>query len=237
MSGPRVTHVLFDFFGTLVSYSPSRTEQGFTRSYEITRALGAALTYHNFLEAWSKTSARFDELSDLDDREYTMTDIGTAFLRDVLGRTPASAHTDLLLRTYLSEWDKGVHHLPGISDLLTTLSAEYRLAVVSNTQDAELLPGHLEEMGVRQLFDAVVTSFEVGWRKPHPKIYMAALNELRIDPAAAVFVGDTYNADYRGPSQVGIRSLLIDPRRQVAIPDEARLSSIFDLPTRLAVLN
>src|SRR5258708_2072093 len=134
MSGPRVTHILFDFFGTLVSYSPSRTEQDFARSYEITRALGAALTYHAFLVAWSKTSAQFNGLSELDDREYTMTDIGTAFLRDVLGRTPTSAHADLLVRTYLSEWNKGVHHLPGIGDLLNALAAEYRLAVVSNTQ-------------------------------------------------------------------------------------------------------
>jgi hypothetical protein len=29
MAGQTVTHVLLDFFGTLVRYSPSRTEQGY----------------------------------------------------------------------------------------------------------------------------------------------------------------------------------------------------------------
>jgi putative hydrolase of the HAD superfamily len=234
--GPRFTHVLFDFFGTLVNYSPSRTEQGFARSHDLTRTMGAALTYHEFLAAWSKTSERFDRLSDIDDREYSMTDIGTAFLGDVLGRVPESAEVDLLVRTYLSEWNKGVRYPPGIGDLLGALGAEYRLAVVSNTQEADLVPGHLEAMGVLRLFDTVVTSFEVGWRKPHPKIYTAALDELRIDPTAAVFVGDTCEADYHGPSQAGIRSFLIDPHNQAAIPAEARLSSIFELPARLAAL-
>jgi len=237
MPGLRVTHVLFDFFGTLVEHSPSGAEHGFRRSHDLMRTLGVPLTYDEFLAAWSKTSAQFAKLSDIDHREYSMTEIGTACLREVLGRAPARTDVDQLVHTYLSEWNRGVRHLPGIGGLLTALASEYRLAVVSNTQEADLVPGHLEAMGVQHLFDTVVTSFEVGWRKPHPTIYTTALNELGITPGAAVFVGDTYEADYRGPLQAGIPSLLIDPHSRVAIPHEARLSSIFELPARLAALN
>lgn len=236
MPGLRVTHVLFDFFGTLVDHSLCGAENDFTRSHDLMRTLGAPLTYDEFLAAWSKNSAQFAQLSEIDNREYSMTDIGTAFLREVLGCPPARADVDQLVHTYLSEWNRGVRHLPGIGDLLTALAGEYRLAVVSNTQEADLVPDHLEAMGVQHLFDTVVTSFEVGWRKPHPTIYTAALNELGIAPGVAVFVGDTYEADYRGPLRAGIRSLLIDPHSQVAIPPEARLSSIFELPARLAAL-
>ncbi|MFC8428004.1 HAD family hydrolase [Streptomyces sp. NPDC057253] len=237
MHGHRVTHVLFDFFGTLVDHAPGGPDRDFARSHDLMRSLGAALPYDEFLAAWSKTSEQFAKLSDIDNREYSMTDIGTAFLRDVLGRPPARAAVDQLVRTYLSQWNKGVRHLPDIGGLLTALAADYRLAIVSNTQEADLVPSHLEAMGVRQLFDAVVTSYEVGWRKPHPAIYTAALNELRIAPGAAVFVGDTYEADYCGPLRAGIRSLLIDPHRGAAIPHEARLSSIFEVSARLAALN
>ncbi|MGW9503939.1 HAD family hydrolase [Streptomyces albidoflavus] len=58
---------------------------------------------------------------------------------------------------------------------------------------------HLEAMGVRQLFDTIVTSFEAGWRKSHPAVYRAASRELGADPGAALFVGDTYRADPLGP--------------------------------------
>lgn len=237
MPGPRVTHVLFDFFGTLVDHSPGGAERDFARSHDLIRTLGATLTYDEFLAAWSKTSERFTKLSDINNREYAMTDIGTSFLRDVLGRPPARTDVDQLVHTYLSEWNMGVRHLPGVGHLLASLATEYRLAVVSNTQEADLVPGHLEAMGVRQLFDAVVTSFAVGRRKPHPTIYTTALNELGIAPGAAVFVGDTYKADYRGPLRAGIRSLLIDPHGEADIPHEARLSSIFERPARLAALD
>ncbi|MFE6719239.1 HAD family hydrolase [Streptomyces albidoflavus] len=236
MPAPPVTHLLFDFFGTLVDHAPGGPGQGFARTYGVTRGLGATLTYREFLAAWARTTAHFGRLSAVDDREYPMTDLGTAFLREVLGRAPARAETGLLVRSYLAEWNAGVRHLPGIGALLTGLAAQYRLAVVSNTQDAELLPGHLEAMGVRQLFDTVVTSFEVGWRKPHPAVYRAALRELRVDPGSAVFVGDTYRADHEGPTRVGIRAFLIDPQRRAPVPEEARLASVFALPARLAAL-
>ncbi|MBT2388028.1 HAD-IA family hydrolase [Streptomyces sp. ISL-1] len=146
-----------------------------------------------------------------------MTDLGRAFLRSGLGHPPADAEMELLVLTFLSEWDRGVRHLPGLPDLLADLAAEYRLVVVSNTQDTVLVPGHLEAMGIRHRFETVVTSLDVGWRKPHPKIYPAVLRRLRIDPAAAVFVGDTYVADYQGPAHVGMRALLIDPCHEADI--------------------
>jgi putative hydrolase of the HAD superfamily len=49
----------------------------------------------------------------------------------------------------------------------------------------------------------------------------------------AVFVGDSYRADFEGPERVGIRSFLIDPHRRASVPAERRLDSIFDLPGAL----
>ncbi|WP_373557416.1 HAD family hydrolase [Streptomyces sp. CS227] len=73
-------------------------------------------------------------------------------------------------------------------------------------------------MGVRQLFDTVVTSFELGWRKPNPAAYRAVMRELGADPGAAHFVGDTYRADRLGAIRAGIRALLIDPPRRLPYP-------------------
>ena len=105
--------------------------------------------------------------------------------------------------------------------------------MVSNTNQADLVPGHLAAMGIDRYLDAVVTSVEVGWRKPHPAIYAAALGRLEISPASAVFVGDTYEADYAGPVAAGMAAFLIDPERRHDIPAARRLESLADLPRRL----
>ena len=50
------THVLFDVFGALVTYSESRTEQGFSRSHELLRTAGVDVPYSRFLEAWARSA-------------------------------------------------------------------------------------------------------------------------------------------------------------------------------------
>ncbi|MFC5835803.1 HAD family hydrolase [Nonomuraea insulae] len=229
----RRTHILFDFFGTLVDYSPSRTEQGYDSTYALLRELGAALTYEEFLDAWARVSAGFDRLSDLDDHEFSMAEAGTELLGQVLPREPGPAEVEEFVTRYVGEWSAGVHYLPGLKELVGELSGEHRLAVVTNTHLATLVPGHLTAMGLLEAFDAVVTSVEVGWRKPHPAIYATALDLLGIEASAAVFVGDTYGPDFEGPERCGMEAYLIDPHRRAAVPEERRLGSVFDLPERL----
>ena len=90
-----------------------------------------------------------------------------------------------------------------------------------------MVPAFLDRLGVAHLFEAVVLSVDVGYRKPHPAIYRAA-------PAGpAIFVGDSYAADYAGPTAAGIPAYLIDPAGTADVPDERRLASVFDLPARL----
>ena len=69
-----MTVLLFDFFGTLVDYSPSRTAQGFRRSH----ALVPHLPYEEFLGAVDTTFAAFDRRSDLDDSEFSMYEVAAA---------------------------------------------------------------------------------------------------------------------------------------------------------------
>jgi putative hydrolase of the HAD superfamily len=234
MASRGCTHVLFDFFGTLVDYSPSRIEQGYERTYALLRRIGATLGYDEFLAAWSTTCAEFDRRCDRDDHEYAMTEIGAAFLAGVLGRTPGAGEVGDFVERYVAEWNTGVRYQAGMAGFVRRLASAYRLAVVTNTHHAPLVPGHLAAMGIASCFDAVVTSVEVGWRKPHPAIYAAALDALGIPASAAVFVGDTHRADYEGPLRVGIRAYLIDPSGGEPVPADARLRSVYDLPARLA---
>ena len=227
----RPSHLMLDFFGTMVRYSPSRTEQGFDRSHAVLRSCGSALDYPDFLALWSATSARFDADSAVDDHEFSMDEVTEAFLRSALGRAPASSEVQEMRETYISEWNKGVTYPSGMADLVERLASDYTVLVVTNTHQADLVPRHLRAMGVDSYIADVVTSVEVGWRKPHPAIYQAALRRASVEPADAVFVGDTYAADYEGPRLVGMSALLIDPEGGADIPPEHRLDSLFDLST------
>lgn len=225
--------LVFDFFGTLVDYDPSRTAQGYGRTHALLAEIGVEIGYVDFLMRWDTVSARFDAASDEDDHEFSMIELATAFLREALGRSPIPADAEALVATYLDEWNQGVRQIDGIPTLLRSLGGDHRLAIVTNTHDPRLVPQHLARMGITDCFDAVITSVEVGWRKPHHRIYQATLDRLRVDPAECTFIGDTRGADYIGPRSMGMRALLIDPHHQQAIPAEDRIRSVLDVPGML----
>ncbi len=70
-------------------------------------------------------------------------------------------------------------------------------------------------------------------RKPHPRIYQAALAALGVAPAEALFVGDRVREDLIGPRALGIRVVLTHEYRQES-PNgtcpEAVLQRFSDLP-------
>ncbi|MEV0714232.1 HAD family hydrolase [Asanoa sp. NPDC050611] len=218
-----MTHILFDFFGTLVDY-----DDGHART-PVKSAAMAAMSPDEFLVRWDAAWMAWEERCAASHREFSMLDVAGSFLPDA-----SPADLAAFVDVYIAEWNAGVRYLPGLAPLLSSLASRHRLAVVSNTHEPDLVPGHLAAMGVADLFDAVVTSVEVGVRKPAAAIYEAALARLSIDAPAAVFVGDNPAADYFGPRALGIRSYLIDPAaRHPSVPPGSRLSSVFDLPSVL----
>ena len=77
----------------------------------------------------------------------------------------------------------------------------------------------LEREGLREHFDVVIISGEIGVWKPDPSILRAALDRLGIGPGEAVYVGDS-DVDIQAAHAAGMRSILI--RRQGGPSDPLR---------------
>ncbi|HEY1488353.1 MAG TPA: HAD family hydrolase [Micromonosporaceae bacterium] len=234
MTYGRITHVLFDFFGTLVDYSAALDGQSSAADCAaLIRSYGGGIDESAFVNGWDAAYEAFESRASRDRREFSMDQLSHSFLAEILDREPTPDEARLLATTYVRQWNDGVRYRPDTRAILDALAERFRLAVVSNTHEAELVPAHIAAMDIGGYFEAVLTSVEFGWRKPHPAIYAEALDRLGVDPADAVFVGDTYDADFVGPESAGIRAYLIDPAHAYDIPADRRLESLADLPSRL----
>jgi putative hydrolase of the HAD superfamily len=113
---------------------------------------------------------------------------------------------------------------------LTRLRAgDIRLAVVSNW-DASLHE-MLDRTGLRAHVDVVVSSVEVGFAKPHPGPFQAALAHLGLAPRDAIHVGDSVEEDVAGAVAAGVTPVLVDRDGSAAAPQDVRLiRSLSDLP-------
>jgi putative hydrolase of the HAD superfamily len=223
-----VTHVLFDFFGTLVEYSPSVTEQGYEGSYALLRRAGYGETFERFLEQWSVVFHRFERRAATTLREFSMLELVGEFLGEALGASEALL-VARFAETYLAEWNRGVVYDGATAAWLRRLSADYRLGIISNTNDPRLVPEHLERMGVGELFGGVVTSIGCGTRKPSREIFEYALRKFGAEAGECLYVGDSYQADYRGAEAAGLRSYLLDPSGAAPIPAARRLRKIAEI--------
>jgi len=233
-----VTTILFDLFGTLVTYSASRTEQGYPRAAAVLEGAGCTVAYDEWLSAWDQVSARMDAEAEVSGVEFSMLDAYAAFA-PLAGVDPDDADlAAAFLVTYLEEWSAAVAVVEGAAAMLERLDvAGHRNVLVSNTHDADMVRGHLAAMGLLPHLSAVITSVEVGLRKPRPEIYAAALDPFGVDAADALFVGDEFRADYEGPTALGMEAYLIVPDGAPGpslLPPDRRLSSVLDLEARLA---
>jgi putative hydrolase of the HAD superfamily len=67
----------------------------------------------------------------------------------------------------------------------------------------------LERIGLAPYLDGVVTSAEVGARKPDPAIFERALGLAGVPASVALHVGDTLVEDVAGAQNAGIEPVLI----------------------------
>ena len=116
-------------------------------------------------------------------------------------------------------------------DCLTMLevlqSNGYRLAIISNAKDQKDIQQLLEKANIIQFFEAITISCDIGYRKPHPYIFRAALNKMDIEPLNCVMVGDLLEADIAGAKNIGMKSVWIK-RRAKEVKPSITLSSTPD---------
>jgi putative hydrolase of the HAD superfamily len=119
---------------------------------------------------------------------------------------------------------------PDAATTLGTLRASgIRAAIVSNWDCS--LPGVLAAVGLGGMLDAIVTSAEVGARKPDRRIFEAALAAVQCPPDRALVVGDSLEIDVAGGRAAGIRSVLIDRRGAAGeLDDTERIATLDNLP-------
>jgi len=82
------------------------------------------------------------------------------------------------------------------------------LGLISNV-DRDIAPLY-QGLGLSAWLQVMVTSQEVGFNKPHPEIFLAALKQAGVKPEEAIYVGDQYQIDVVGANKVGMLGILLD---------------------------
>lgn len=187
------TAVWFDLDGTLVeltkSYETLLSEVFETRTDS---ADPAWLTRYN--------ECFFDYLEAFDGKPYRRA------MADVCESFDLSIDPERLAETLIDREIAATVAMDGAPDLVERLAThpEYSVGVITNGVGV-VQREKLTHTGLRELFDAVVVSSDVGGHKPDSRLFRAAKN--RLDADTHVMVGDSYDSDIVGAHESGFETV------------------------------
>lgn len=124
-----------------------------------------------------------------------------------------------------------VEIFPEVLPALEWLTAHFFLVAVTNGN------ADLETIGIRHLFDDVVTAVDVGAAKPAPSIFLEGVSRAGVGVDEALHVGDHPEIDIAGAQQAGLRTVWVNRNGNgwpdhVARPD-AVVATLAELTTLL----
>lgn len=214
--------VIFDLFETLADFSRDCLPLIHINGEAIHST--TAVVYPIFAERYSQVSLKtfytafresFDEaarLREQEEREVSAHERFRLFFHKLaIPVTPdIEPFLDALLEKHMACLADVIHTPPEHRKLLEWLRRKYQLGLISNFDHGPTARAILDRAGMNSLFDLILISEEVGYRKPHPAIFEAACQALRIAPAEAIFIGDNPIIDIAGAKRVGMAAIWLN---------------------------
>ena len=96
---------------------------------------------------------------------------------------------------------------PDAKIVLETLHNRYKIGVIAN--QLPNLEKRLENFGIRQWIDLIVSSADCGFSKPSSKIFQLALQQASCSASSATMIGDRLDNDIAPAKALGMKTIWI----------------------------
>lgn len=206
-----ISAIAFDDFNT-VRYSKNRRDIIYP-IFDALRKYNVKVGKEDFLREYFKVDKAYRKSLKETFRESLLDNI----IVDVL--TSLGCESPRLESTVVEAVNEGLATRNALwySDALSVLNAlrknGYRMALVSNTHWRILAETRKE---FEEYFDVITLSYEHGYVKPHPSIFLVTLKKLNVSADYCLYVGDDPIADVQGAKTVGIKTVFIKRRKKIA---------------------
>jgi putative hydrolase of the HAD superfamily len=203
--------IFFDNWNTLVQAPNLMRADSSTEFYHSRlQSLGYDVMYQDVVDSYRSISRVQRQKADEDNyRELDYIERLTKVLIE-LGIPDQKDRATQLWKAYLEEWITQSEFFPETPGILKELHGKYKLGIITNFMDGPTGVEVFKKLGYYEIFDTLINSAEIGYRKPAKIIFEKALEETGSQPKSAIMVGDTFGADIVGANKMGIRNILID---------------------------
>lgn len=211
--------VLFDFVGTLAKLTyPEKdvNESAFRSAYKILTDNEIKISYDEFKAAYFKLRTEIiNKHLDVELREVNLCERLSMTLKLLNHDLPPK--NEIIIKAadaFFSKYFNALKLDENAIPILKELKEKFPLGIVSLVMYSPPFLKFLKKHGILNFFDVIVVSADIGYRKPHPNIFLAALEKMKVKPYEAVFIGDDPIKDILGAKNIGMKTILIKQKEQ-----------------------
>lgn len=166
--------LIFDFDGLIIDTESPEFESWI----ELFAEYGAEIFFEEWVVCLGTNTSAFDPASLLLARAGIMKDNHFLWAEQKKRSTPKAASQPVL---------------PGVLDLLKQAKHRGLRLAVASSSPYEWVSTHLQTRGLAPFFDDIITREQVEQVKPHPALFLKALDSLGLHPGEAIVLEDSPN--------------------------------------------
>ena len=117
-----------------------------------------------------------------------------------------TSQIDEISEAYIVYLSTFPHLFKGTIPLLNKLKSKYKLHIITNGFE-HVQHFKIKNSGLDSYFDFVFTAEQLGYKKPHPQIFIQALRQTQADPKKSLMIGDSLEADILGAMAQGMHAV------------------------------
>ena len=202
--------IIFDYIGTLVNCKNYTMDASKQKLHTALIAEGFDVAKDNFLEAYNLAHEKYRKVRYGQMKEVT----NAVWVAEALCNLGFKVNVDdtrvkTALNVFFQDFIDSLELREGAKKLVKQAKEHGKVALISNFTHAPVIYSSLRKVGLSELFNVVVVSEEVGWRKPCGLIFQNVLNRLQIEACEAVYIGDSPNEDIKGAKQAGLKTVFV----------------------------
>ena len=114
---------------------------------------------------------------------------------------------------YIQRCPLKTHVFPFTYKVLDYLKEKYHLHIITNGFE-EVQYIKLEQSKLLHYFDQIITSEQVGVKKPNPEIFRHALVKTICKPDESIMIGDDLPVDILGAKAMGMHQIYFNPQKK-----------------------
>jgi HAD superfamily hydrolase (TIGR01549 family) len=204
--------VFFDWFNTLARFDPPREElyrrafliYGHELSYK-TIYMGLQVGDRFFFSESAKTLVRgksFQERA----RHFIR------YVQAICEEAKISLPPDIqlqIIQNVLHEYSNTYVLFEDVIPLFNQLKSKGIILGIITNADKNIAI-QIDKLNIRFYTNILITSDQIGVEKPAAPIFLAALEQAKVNASESIYVGDQYKSDILGAIGVGMKPVLID---------------------------